>query len=168
MQDLLVIQQARNPPCGELPYAVACNHEPAWHLGTQNGPGRHGLGAAQDLPNLVRMEIVVASIAHQSPRIFAIQNEFRGFEHWARFRRISQEIKHGCALIALAGAKDSHGTHEWASRLSRKSVIANRSAQPPGLRRRTTKAWCTATARSRQSACSTPPCSRKRVAASWA
>src|SRR4029077_16716261 len=107
-------------------------------------------------------------LVHQLPRVFALQDKFRGLEYWDGFRRVGQYIKHTCTLIALAGAKDSHAAHEWASNASRKSVIANRSAQPPGLRRRTTKARCTATACWRQSACSIPPCSRKRVAASWA
>jgi hypothetical protein len=58
------------------------------------------------------MQIVVASLAHQLPRVFSVQSEFCSFEHWLRFRGVGQQIKHTCTLIALAGAKDSHATHE--------------------------------------------------------
>ena len=43
-------------------------------------------------------------------------------------------------------------------------MIANKSAQPPGLRWRATKARCIAAARSRHSLCSTPPCPRNPAA----
>jgi hypothetical protein len=46
------------------------------------------------------------------PRIFSVQSEFCGFEHWLSLRGVGQQIKHTRTLIALAGAKDSHATHE--------------------------------------------------------
>jgi|HubBroStandDraft_6_1064221.scaffolds.fasta_scaffold5902191_1 hypothetical protein len=39
------------------------------------------------------MQIVVASLAHQLPRIFAVQNESCGFEHWGRFRGVGDTMQ---------------------------------------------------------------------------
>src|ERR1700733_4307436 len=134
IENALTINQARDTPCRELPHAVACNQQRAWHLRLQHRPSCHRLCATQNLAELVRVQIVVTGLAHQSPRILAAQSGFCRFEHWLRFRGVGQKIKHACALIALARAKDCRATHEWASRALRKSVVANKSAQPPGLR----------------------------------
>jgi hypothetical protein len=55
------------PSSGQAVYKVRSGRviPVAPHLGTQNGPGRHGLGAAQDLPNLVRVQFVVGRLVHQ-------------------------------------------------------------------------------------------------------
>src|ERR1700722_2299654 len=133
-----MIKQARDPPCGQFPYAITCNHQWTWRLGAQYSPSRHCLSAAQDLPDLVRVQIVIASLANELARIHAIQDQFCSLEYRGRRRRIGQQIEHVGALIALARTKDSSAAHEWASRASRRRVIANKSAQPPGLRRRST------------------------------
>jgi Membrane transport protein len=66
--------------------------------------------------------------------------------------------------------REDHLRHEKnsASQAWMKSVIARRSADPPGLSRRVTNDWCTTLARSRQLRVPTPPSSRKTRAAYWA
>src|ERR1700730_5862576 len=66
--------------------------------------------------------------------------------------------------------REDHLRHEKnsASQAWMKSVIARRSADPPGLSRRVTNDWCTTLARSRQLRVPTPPPSRKTRAAYWA
>src|SRR5438874_12795189 len=69
-------------------------------------------------------------------------------------------------LVYDAGQR--HIAERRATRLSSAStngVIANSSANPPGLRRRATNAACTAAARARQSGAPTPPGARNEVAA---
>src|SRR5271163_2197211 len=69
------------------------------------------------------------------------------------------------------GVEQDMNHHREAPLLSTAStnrVMASRSAQPPGLRRRATKAACTAAARARQSGAPTPPCDRNEAAASVA
>src|SRR5277367_2785775 len=64
-----------------------------------------------------------------------------------------------------------NGGHLGTARVSRAStnrVIASKSAQPPGLRRRATKPACTRAARTRQSDAPTPPADRNAAAASAA
>src|SRR5258708_14019880 len=51
------------------------------------------------------------------------------------------------------------------SSASTNKVMASKSAQPPGLRRRATNAACTAAARGRQSRAPTPPSNRNKSAA---
>src|ERR1700722_19081214 len=133
-----MIKQARDTPCGQFPYAITGNHQWTWRLGAQYSPSRHRLGAAQDLAHFVRVQIIIAGLANELARILAVEDGFCSLEHRGRRRRIGQQIEHVGALIALAGTKDSSAAHEWASRASRRRVIANKSAQPPGLRRRST------------------------------
>jgi nitrate reductase / nitrite oxidoreductase, beta subunit len=57
-------------------------------LGAQYSPSCHCLSAAQDLPNLVRVQIVIASLANELARILAVQDQFCSLEHRGRRRRI--------------------------------------------------------------------------------
>src|SRR5271156_6559951 len=63
IQDAFMIKQARDTPSG------------------------HCLGAAQDLPDLVRVQIVIAGLANELPRILAVQDGFCSLEHRGRPRR---------------------------------------------------------------------------------
>jgi hypothetical protein len=78
IQDDLIIQQARDAPGSQLAYTVARHHQRARYFRAHHGPGRHRLGAAQDLSNLVRVQRFLACLAHQLPRIRALQNRFGG------------------------------------------------------------------------------------------
>src|SRR6266403_2627458 len=69
------------------------------------------------------------------------------------------------------GVEQDMNHHREAPSLSSAStnkVMASKSAQPPGLRRRATKAACAAAARARQSGAPTPPCDKNEAATSEA
>src|SRR5882672_5386520 len=59
-----------------------------------------------------------------------------------------------------------HRSAPFLSIASTNRVMASKSAQPPGLRRRDTNAACTSAARARQSGAPTPPPNRNEAAAS--
>ncbi len=165
-QNRLGGEAAGASPGGEVADAVAGHDRAGGQDRGDHPPAGEPRDAAEDLPGPVPVQ-VRAGRPDEVARVGAAEERPGGLEDRARLRGVAREREHLRALAALAGEqhRERHGP---VSRASTKRVMARRSAAPPGLSRRATKARCSAAARANQSSRATPPARSKRAAASRA
>ena len=167
----------REAPTGHFADAVAGNDAPVGHRVSQRRRGSQRLQRAEDVTVAIAVQRLIGFGPDHLAGIPAAEQCRRMRKQVGGFRNIAGQGKHRRMLPCPARSTRSRGSccqsqedraghsRDRVSLASTKSVMARRSADPPGLSLRATKLACTDRARSRQPGLPTPPSSRKRRAA---